>query len=77
LAKQTTEPGEAEETADCAAVVLVTVVVHPSLGGGGVTSSSASSASTAQLRAAGVASTFLEASTLRTENWCEPIATPE
>jgi hypothetical protein len=61
LAMQTTDPAVAEETADCAAEVLETVLVH-SLGGGGMT------ASTVQPKIAGVASTLPAASVALTEN---------
>jgi hypothetical protein len=65
LARQITEPGEAEETADWAAETLEIVVVQAVDGGGG------EEAVTVQLRTAGVGSTFPAASVARTEKLCE------
>jgi hypothetical protein len=79
LARQTTDPAAATETADCAAEVLETVLVHWLGGvvggsfslGGGVT------ALIVQLRTAGVESTLPARSLARTEKRWEPTARPE
>jgi hypothetical protein len=72
LARQITEPGEAEETADWAVETLLAVVVHSAGGGGG-----GEEAVTVQLRTAGVTSTFPAASVARTEKLCDLTPRPE
>ena len=73
-----TAPGAAEETLDCAAETLETVVVQFSPGGGGGGGGGGTcSASTVQLRLAGVGSTLPAPSVARTEKVWDPTARPE